>query len=121
MSPLALLGAAATVLSTITLIPHVVHAARNRRPGGSTFGWTVGACSSTMWVLYGLAAGDMTVAAPGVITVPAGITLATWCAVHAHRERRIPIAEVSAPEMTQVFVPAPSTMGDTLEMPRIVA
>lgn len=121
MSPLALLGAAATVLSTITLIPHVIHAARNRRPGGSTFGWTVGACSSTMWVLYGFAAGDMAVAAPGVITVPAGITLATWCAVHAHRERRAPSAHVSVPETSQVFVSAHGSMGDTLEMPRIVA
>lgn len=46
MSPLALLGATATALSTITLLPHLVQALRAGRPGGSTVGWSLGFLAS---------------------------------------------------------------------------
>lgn len=82
MSPLALLGALATVLSTLTLLPHLAHAVRTRQPSGSTFGWALGAVASTAWFAYGIGIGDLAVAAPGFITIPAGVALAGWCWLH---------------------------------------
>lgn len=86
MSPLALLGATATLLSTLTLLPHLLQAVRTRRPSGSAFGWALGTASSVLWFAYGVIAGDLVVAAPGVVTIPAGSALAIWCWARMRRD-----------------------------------
>ena len=63
MSPLVLLGTVGTLVSTITIIPHVLHATRTKQPGGSPLAWVMGTAGSTIWLLYGLASGDLLVAA----------------------------------------------------------
>ncbi|WP_110182902.1 hypothetical protein [Nocardioides solisilvae] len=122
MSPLVLLGAVATLLSTVTLLPHLVHAVRAGRPGGSTSGWTLGFLASLAWFVYGVWVGDLVVAAPGLVTLPVGAALAVWCFVASRRSAAcpepLPLAAALAPAL--VSVPAPRVeLGDTLELPRI--
>ncbi|MFC4786424.1 hypothetical protein ACT8ZV_18250 [Nocardioides sp. MAHUQ-72] len=106
------------MLSAVTMIPHLAHAVRTRKPSGSPLAWTLGAVCSTVWFVYGVADRDLLVAAPGLVTIPIGVVLAAW----AHRER---VAAQLQPPM--VIVPAwePPVegyrAGDTLEMPRVVA
>lgn len=118
MSPLVLLGSLGTALSAITIIPHLLHAVRTRKPSGSWLAWALGVVCSTVWFAYGVFAHDPLVAAPGLVTIPVGAVLAAW----ARRE-----ALGSAPVPPMVIVPAweppvdACRAGDTLEMPRIVA
>ena len=106
------------MLSAVTIVPHLVHAIRTRKPSGSPLAWSLGAVCSVVWFVYGLAGRDLLVAAPGLVTIPVGVVLAAW----AHRERDLTEA---LPPM--VIVPAweppvdACRAGDTLEMPRIVA
>jgi len=127
VSPLVLLGSLGTVLSTVTMLPHLAHAVRTRKPHGSAFAWTVGAVGSTAWFVYGLGIGDLLLAAPGFVTIPVGFFLAAWS---AREERRVePLRLVpdvaDEPSATVLFVPewdlALASAGDTLEMPKIVA
>ena len=78
MSPLVVLGLLGTVFSTVTLIPHVAHAIRSGRPGGSPSGWVLSFGGSMVWGVYGIAGHDLLVAAPGLVTVPCGLLLAGW-------------------------------------------
>jgi uncharacterized protein with PQ loop repeat len=112
VSSLAALGALATLLSTFTLLPHLLHAVRSGRPGGSTSGWALGFLASLLWFAYGIAVGDLVVAAPGVVTLPVGAALAVWCHL-ANRRQSVTLASV---------VPSPrraAVSTDTLELPRI--
>ena len=105
------------MLSAVTVVPHLTHAVRSRKPSGSPLAWALGVVCSTVWFVYGVVARDPLVAAPGLVTIPVGAVLAAW----AHREAR----RGAVPPM--VIVPAwepPADAvrnGDTLEMPRIVA
>jgi uncharacterized protein with PQ loop repeat len=117
VSSLALLGVLGTLLSTISMLPHLIHAIRNRRPAGTAFAWSLGAVTAGVWFVYGFAIGDVLVAAPGFVTVPVGLGLAVWCAAEARAQDTV------AP---MVIVPTwepegGHRAGDTLEMPRIVA
>lgn len=78
VSPLVVLGALGTLVSTTTIVPHVIHAMRTRRPGGSPVAWVMGVTGSTIWLLYGLTSGDVLVGAPGLVTIPCGLLLAIW-------------------------------------------
>lgn len=120
MSPLVLLGAAATLLSTVTLLPHLVHAVRTGQPGGSTAGWTLSFLASLAWFLYGIGIGDLVVSAPGVVTLPAGAVLAIWCFL-ARRRRTTGEATVRAVQdlATSRARLAGLDPTDTLELPRI--
>ena len=128
-----LLGSVGTVLSTVTMLPHLTHALRTRKPHGSAFAWVVGAVASTAWFVYGIGIGDLLVAAPGFVTIPVGFFLAAWS---AHEERKVaplqvvtdepsPVAFMPEQPSSVVLVPdwdlALASAGDTLEMPRIVA
>lgn len=117
MSPLVVLGTVGTLVSTITIVPHVLHATRNKQPSGSPLAWVMGTAGSTIWLLYGLAAGDLLVAAPGLVTIPCGLLLAIW-SLRGRRETRVE-PDVSVP----VFVPdewlGGSISGDTREMPAV--
>ena len=122
VSSLALLGAVATALSTLTLLPHLVHAARTRCPGGSTFGWALGTLSSTVWFAYGLGVGDFAVAAPGFFTIPAGATLAAWCWVTARRQAQVQALVEAVPMEAAVGFAGDRAKvqgGATMELPRI--
>jgi len=128
VSPLVLLGSLGTVLSTLTMLPHLAHAVRTRRPHGSAFAWLVGAVSSTAWFVYGIGTGDLLVAAPGLVTIPVGFFLAAWSAREERRVEQLAQVEslVEAPvESAVVLAPAwdraLASAGDTLEMPRIAA
>jgi hypothetical protein len=117
VSSLALLGSLGTLLSTLSLLPHLFDAIRNRRPAGSPLAWSFGAVSSGVWFVYGLAVGDVLVAAPGFVTIPVGLGLALWCAAARRGDESVP---------AMVIVPAWEPgggyrAGDTLELPRIVA
>ncbi len=106
------------MLSTIAIVPHLLHAVRMRKPSGSPFAWGLGAVCSTVWFAYGLVDGDLLVAAPGLVTIPVGLLLAAW----SHRER---VADVVLPAMV-VLPPWEPPLdavrnGDTIEMPRVVA
>ena len=78
MSPLTVLGTFGTLISTVVMLPHLVHAIRHRRPSGATCGWLVGALSGSTWGLYGVASGDLLVAAPNFVNVPANLILFGW-------------------------------------------
>lgn len=118
MSPLVLLGSLGTALSAITIVPHLLHAVRTRKPSGSWLAWALGVVCSTVWVAYGVLARDLLVAAPGLVTIPVGVVLAAW----ARRER-----VVAEPLPPMVILPPweppieSCRNGDTLEMPRVVA
>lgn len=140
-----ILGSLGTVLSTTAMLPHLVHALRHRHPSGSTTGWMVGALSSAIWFAYGIDRHDLLQAAPGFVTVPAGVFLTGWCLLVARRSsRRLTVPDVSVltvPEVSVLTVPevpasaeaGPVTelcqplphnlrdLGDTLELPRISA
>lgn len=106
------------MLSTIAILPHLVHAVRTRKPSGSCFAWTLGAVCSTVWFAYGVFSRDFLVAAPGFVTIPVGLVLATW----AHRERTT--VEALPPMVVLPSWEPPLDVvraGDTIEMPRIVA
>jgi uncharacterized protein with PQ loop repeat len=127
VSPLVLLGSLGTVLSTVTMLPHLTHAVRTRKPHGSAFAWLIGAVASTVWFVYGVGIGDLLMAAPGLVTVPVGFFLAIWSAREERRvtSLRLVVDESSGTDSSVVFVPdwdlARASAGDTLEMPRIVA
>src|SRR3954454_16685354 len=70
------------------MLPHLVHAIRHRRPSGAPLGWLVGALSGSTWALYGIAAGDLLVAAPNFLNVPANLILAVWSTRVAVSARR---------------------------------
>lgn len=118
MSPLVLLGSLGTALSAVTIVPHLLHAVRTRKPSGSWLAWALGVVCSTVWVLYGLLARDLLVAAPGLVTIPVGVVLAAWA------RRETAVAD-SVPPMVIVPPWEPPVdacrAGDTLEMPRVVA
>lgn len=76
MSPLVVLGSLGTLISTITIVPHVLHALRTKTPGGSPLAWGMGVAGSAVWLVYGIASHDLLVGAPGVVTVPCGLFLA---------------------------------------------
>jgi hypothetical protein len=118
VSPLVLLGSLGTALSAVTVLPHLLHAVRTRQPSGSWLAWALGVVCSTVWVLYGLLARDLLVAAPGLVTIPVGVVLAAWA-------RRGATAGAALPPMVIVPPWEPPVdacrAGDTLEMPRIVA
>ena len=123
MSPLVLLGSLGTLLSTVTMLPHLTHALRTRKPHGSSFAWTVGAVASTAWFVYGVGIGDLLVAAPGFVTVPIGFFLAVWSAREERRGASLELVpdEPSPVVFVQEWALARASAGDTLEMPRIVA
>lgn len=77
-----------TVLSTVTILPHVWHALRNHRPGGSTLAWALGAAGSAVWMVYGLIEGDVVMASPGIVTVPCGLLLSIWSAREQAADQR---------------------------------
>ena len=122
-----LLGSLGTVLSTVTMLPHLAHAVRTRKPHGSAFAWMVGAVASTAWFIYGVGIGDLLVAAPGFVTIPIGFFLAAWSAREERRVESLGLVLDAPAESSSsvVFVPewelARTSAGDTLEMPRIVA
>ncbi|WP_148573530.1 hypothetical protein [Nocardioides caldifontis] len=110
----------------MTMLPHLMHAVRTRKPHGSAFAWLVGAVASTTWFVYGLGIGDLLVAAPGFVTVPIGFFLAAWAAREERRLEELPLAVVPEQAASSVvFLPdwdlSRASAGDTLEMPRIVA
>ena len=79
----AVLGTVGTTLSTVSIIPHVVHTFRTKKPGGSAVAWTMGVTSSTTWFVYGLTSGDFMAGAAGIVTIPCGLLLAVWSTVNA--------------------------------------
>lgn len=110
VSPLVVLGALGTLVSTITIVPHVVHAMRTRRPGGSPVAWVLGVTGSTIWFAYGVASGDLLVGAPGLVTIPCGLLLAIWSVRGA----------ADAPEAVYVpdeWLDEAGVSGDTRELP----
>src|SRR3954469_20797218 len=122
VSPLVVLGALGTLVSTITIVPHVLRAWHTKRPGGSPLAWVMGATGSTIWFLYGIASGDLLVGAPGLVTVPCGLLLAVW-SVRGERGGEVEEPPSALAEVP-VFVPGawvaeglPS--GDTREMPAV--
>lgn len=129
MSPLVVLGALGTLVSTITIVPHVAHAMRTRKPGGSPLAWVLGVTGSTIWLVYGIASGDLLVAAPGLVTVPCGLLLAIWS---LRSGRGGPAGPPAAPVALEVglaaepvFVPDAwlaegyAAPADTVEMPAV--
>lgn len=132
VSPLVLLGLLGTTLSTVFMLPHLANAIRDRRPAGTAFAWALTTCQSLTWMLYGLADDDVLVAAPGFVTVPIGTALTVWAFAAARGARKASaaapvIATASPVEALQEIVAAmPSVgldreIGDTLELPRVVA
>ena len=127
MSPLVLLGSLGTALSTIAMVPHLLHAVRNRRPSGSAFAWLFGAFAAGIWVVYGLAIDDLLVAAPGFVTMPAGLVLGLWC--HWEAGRTTARSTTAAEEVGggPAYLPdrwealPGASAGDTLEIPRVFA
>jgi hypothetical protein len=89
VSPLVALGSLGTVLSTVVMLPHLVHAIRARRPSGAPLAWFVGALAGSTWGLYGIASGDLLVATPNLISVPANVFLGAWCLRSARAARRL--------------------------------
>ncbi|SFC83891.1 Uncharacterized conserved protein, contains PQ loop repeat [Nocardioides terrae] len=122
MSPLVVLGALGTLVSTITILPHVRHATRTKQPGGSPVAWVMGVTGSTIWLVYGVASGDLLVAAPGLVTIPCGALLAIW-SLRGRRDAQVE-QTVESVEPAPSFVPdewlaAGYGSGDTLEMPAV--
>jgi hypothetical protein len=90
-----------TLISTVTIVPHVLHALRTRKPGGSPLAWALGAIGSVVWLAYGIASGDFIVGAPGLITIPCGVFLAvssTRAALAARRPADVRQVISIAPE-----------------------
>jgi uncharacterized protein with PQ loop repeat len=121
VSPLVVLGTLGTLVSTITIVPHVVHAMRTRQPGGSPLAWVMGVTGSTIWSFYGIASGDLLVGAPGLVTIPCGLLLAIWSlrgrdAEPAARARPAAAEDVYVPEE---WLAADHTAGDTRELPAV--
>lgn len=112
MSPLVLLGIFGTLISTVTVLPHLIRALRTKTPGGSPLAWGLGALGGAVWGAYGFASGDLLVAAPGVITIPAGTVLAVW----SLRGEALPGSTViPAPAITDFHGQVPAT----LELPAV--
>jgi uncharacterized protein with PQ loop repeat len=103
VSPLVVLGAFGTLVSTITILPHVIHAMRTKRPGGSPLAWAMGVSGSTIWLVYGLVSGDVLVGAPGLITIPCGLLLVVW-SLRGSRARADTASTRAEPEAL-VYVP----------------
>jgi hypothetical protein len=78
-----------TLISTVTIVPHVIHTLQTKKPGGSPLAWALGAIGSTVWLAYGIASGDLLVGAPGLVTVPCGLFLAASSARAALAARRV--------------------------------
>lgn len=95
VSPLVVLGLLGTLISTITIIPHVIHAVRTKQPSGSPVAWALGAAGSSIWAVYGVVSGDLLVGAPGLITIPCGLMLATWSL--RHRKNHAPADPAGTP------------------------
>jgi len=110
VSPPVVLGTLGTLVSTITILPHVVHATRTKQPGGSPLAWVMGVTGSTIWLVYGVAAGDLLVAAPGLVTIPCGLLLAIW----SLRGRREAPSFVPDEWLADEYVPS-----DTRELPAV--
>lgn len=119
VSPLALLGASATLLSTCTLVPHLVHAFRSGHPGGSTMGWALGFLSSFAWFAYGIVDHDIAVAAPGIVTLPVGAALAVWCYVAARRHGLTAVSDSTVVDLLPSSHLSSTDSGDTVELPLI--
>lgn len=98
------------------MVPHLTHAVRTRKPAGSPLAWALTAVCSTVWFAYGLAGGDLLVAAPGLVTIPIGCVLAAW--TRRERAGSLPPMVIVPPWEPPVEA---CRAGDTLEMPRIVA
>ena len=75
-------------MSSIVMLPHLAHALRERRPSGTALAWLTGATSSGIWATYGALSGDLAITAPGLVTVPVGVSLAAWCHRVARTEQR---------------------------------
>jgi uncharacterized protein with PQ loop repeat len=121
VSPLVVLGALGTLVSTITIVPHVLRAWHTKRPGGSPLAWVMGATGSTIWFVYGIASGDLLVGAPGLVTIPCGLLLAVWSLRRDVDEE----SSVATPaDAEAVYVPdewldEDLVSGDTREMPAV--
>jgi hypothetical protein len=100
VSPLVALGALGTLVSTTTIVPHVLRGMRTKQPGGSPLAWSLGVAGSTIWLVYGIVAGDFLVGAPGLITIPCGLLLAVWSM------RAAVVAESVAESVTEVVAQA---------------
>jgi len=129
LSPLVLLGSLGTAVSTLSMLPHLLHAARARKPSGSAGAWLLGALSGSIWMVYGVASGNLLVAAPSLVSVPAGLFLSVWCLVRARGSGRSSTAlrrplPAQGHETVQAYaVPGDlwrNVPDDTLEMPRLV-
>jgi len=75
VSPLVVLGSLGTLISTVTILPHVAQTLQTKKAGGSPLAWAMGVTGSTVWLAYGIASGDFLVGAPGLITIPCGLFL----------------------------------------------
>jgi uncharacterized protein with PQ loop repeat len=123
VSPLVVLGALGTLVSTITIVPHVIHALRTKQPGGSPLAWVMGVTGSTIWFVYGIASGDLLVGAPGLITIPCGLLLALW-SLRGRPDAQVEEGRPHSPAAADVYVPdewlaAGYVSGDTREMPAV--
>jgi hypothetical protein len=87
------------------MLPHLATAVREGRPAGSSFAWGLTAAQSTVWMFYGLASGDLLVAAPCFVTVPAGVSLTAWA--YAAERRAVPPAPQTLPVQERSFGAAP--------------
>ena len=124
VSPLVVLGALGTLVSTITIVPHVLRAWHTKRPGGSPLAWVMGATGSTIWFVYGLASGDLLVGAPGLVTIPCGLLLAAWSLRRdGHEQPVVPPTDAAAvyvpDEWLDEGVPDRRVPGDTREIPAV--
>jgi uncharacterized protein with PQ loop repeat len=88
VSAVVVLGVVGTCLTTIFMVPHLVAAMRARRPTGTALAWGITALQSSVWTLYGILAQDALVAAPGIVTIPIGVTLTVWALLDT-RSRRL--------------------------------
>jgi hypothetical protein len=122
VSPLVVLGALGTLVSTITIVPHVLQAMRTRKPGGSSTAWVLGVAGSTIWALYGVVSGDLLVGAPGLVTIPCGLLLAIWSLRKDEPAEPVESLELEAPPVAAapVYVPDDwSAANGPLEMPSV--
>jgi uncharacterized protein with PQ loop repeat len=99
VSPLNVLGTFGAVLSTVVMLPHLVHAIRRRQPSGAPLAWFVGALTGGTWSCYGIASGDLLIATPNLISVPANLILCVWSIRAARSSRHTQLdAELSPTE-----------------------